>query len=83
MRQLVTEFAASVVEYVPCAQFRQIVEPGNSENFPASQFLHVEMDVAPDSAENVPEPHTRQLVFEMAASWSEYVPTRPKKIYTC
>jgi hypothetical protein len=37
------------------------------------------MDIAPGSAENVPEPHDRHLVLDMAASSCEYVPTRPKK----
>ena len=59
---------------------RQLVEPGNSENFPVSQISHVEMDVAPDSAENEPERHERQLVLEIAARSCEYVPTRPTKI---
>jgi len=43
------------------------------------QFSHVKMDIAPGSAENVPEPHDRHLVLDMAASSCEYVPTRPKK----
>ena len=60
---------------------RQLVEPGNSENFPASHFPHVEMDVAPNLAENEPEAHKRQLVLEMAAVSCEYVPTRAQNIY--
>jgi len=37
------------------------------------------MDVAPDSAENVPEPHKKQFVIEIEAKSCEYVPVRPKK----
>ena len=51
------------------------------EYFPLTQSRQVEMDVAPDSGENVPEPHERQLMFETAASSFEYDPTRPKKMY--
>jgi len=40
------------------------------------------MDVAPDSAENVPEPHKKQFVIEIEAKSCEYVPIRPKK-YIC
>jgi len=48
-RQTVCEFAARALEYFPCAHCRQLVEPGNSENFPALQFSQVEIDVAPYS----------------------------------
>jgi len=80
LRQLVADFAAKVVEYFPSAQSRQLVELGSSENFPAIQSSHVEMDEAPVTAENVPEPQARQLVLETAESSFEYVPKRQQTI---
>jgi hypothetical protein len=69
--------APVAAEYVPAAQFRQVVlevAATVSEYVPAAQSRQVVLEAAPTVPEYVPATQLRQVVLEAAATVSEYVP---------